>query len=105
MTSASDLKARQFEALISSIPDGETGVRRWRDVALQLLERDGSWYVFLTVMCASILLLLRPPFVLHFELDERKPWKSHLRISWLSVASVTAIVVCLAAIIPYLCPI
>ena len=55
---------------------------------------------FLCLVCTAVLalatlLVLRPPFVLHFEHDARRPWRGSMRISWfalfLSVLCVVAI--------------
>jgi len=48
------------------------------------------------VLCT--LLVVRPPFVLKFEQDHRRPWRGCTRISWLSVA-VTVLLVSLAPIL------
>ena len=44
------------------------------------------------------LLLIRPPFVLKFEQDQRRPWRGCTRISWFSIA-ITVLVV---SIVPLL---
>ena len=45
----------------------------------------------------SLLLLLRPPFVMIFDIDELRPWRGTKRVSWISVAIVSS----LAAGVPW----
>ena len=57
--------------------------------------------VLMTLLSAAVLctlLLVRPPFVLKFEQDQRRPWRGCTRISWLSVA-ITVLLVSLAPLL------
>jgi len=46
----------------------------------------------LALAALALLLLLRPPFVLKFEQDQRRPWRGCTRLSWSSVAVAVALV-------------
>jgi hypothetical protein len=41
-----------------------------------------------------ICLVVRPPFLLHFKYDARRPWKGQMRMSWMAV-----VVCCLIAVL------
>jgi hypothetical protein len=48
--------------------------------------------LFALAVCTLVALLLtRPPFVVRFEHDQKRPWRASQRVCWLSVAVVTAL--------------
>ena len=53
-----------------------------------------------TVAALAMLLILRPPFVLHFEHDARRPWKGSMRLSWFAVFLTVLCVVGIGAGLP-----
>ena len=54
-----------------------------------------------TVMLAVVtLLVLRPPFVLLFEHDARRPWKGSVRMSWFAVSFATLCTLAVAGCLP-----
>jgi hypothetical protein len=55
------------------------------------------------VAALSMLLVLRPPFVLHFEYDARRPWKGSMRLSWFAVFLAVLCVVAIGAGLPIVC--
>lgn len=60
-----------------------------------LLERATRQPLVLALLAAfvafSLLLLLRPPFVMRFDCDQLRPWRGTTRVSWISVAIVCVV--------------
>ena len=56
--------------------------------------------VFLTT--AGVLLAIRPPFVMSFEVDRQRPWRSVSSVSWISLLSSSAISTVVALLLPWL---
>ena len=52
----------------------------------------------LAALTASLLLLLRPPFVLSFEHDRDRPWRSKQSLSWTSLLACT-LLACIYALV------
>lgn len=68
----------------------------WRRVAVGCAAASHNRALTLLALAVAsvlVLLLLRPPFVMAFEYDQRRPWRGGVQVSWLSVICVTAMVV------------
>ena len=53
-----------------------------------------------SVLALAILVVVRPPFVLHFEHDARRPWKGTMRLSWFALFLAVICVVAISAGLP-----
>ena len=75
-----------------------------RRSCLSLLSACGSspplCLLVLVVLALCTLLVLRPPFVLQFDHDARRPWKGSMRLSWLAVFFTIVCTIAIAAGVP-----
>ena len=53
------------------------------------------------VAALAIVLVIRPPFVLLFEHDSRRPWRGKMQISWFSTLVAVLVTLVAAAAIPF----
>ena len=56
------------------------------------LEQPLTLALLAALVSFAALALLRPPFVMHFEYDQERPWRGSQRVSWLSVVVVCSVV-------------
>jgi len=61
-------------------------IERVKQVCQKAVSETPFLLVLLATAVLCTLLLVRPPFVLKFEQDQRRPWRGCTRISWFSVA-------------------
>ena len=73
-----------------------------RQRALALTEHPVALAAALALTCLAVLLVVRPPFALTFEHDQRKPWRGRSRVCWIAVLATTAIVVGAVSAVPQL---
>jgi hypothetical protein len=52
------------------------------------------------LLAVCLLLVIRPPFVLIFEQDARRPWRGSTRVSWFALAVAALVTALLAATLP-----
>jgi hypothetical protein len=66
-----------------------TSLREWCSA---LARSSPALLCALAIGALVLLLLTRPPFVVCFEYDQRRPWKGTQRVSWISVVVVATVV-------------
>jgi len=52
------------------------------------------------LLALSLLLVIRPPFILRFEHDARRPWKGAVSVSWFGVLVTLVLTLLVAAGLP-----
>ena len=108
MTLAADLREQQFLSALAAADASSreyAGVPlrdRLADVVATLDDSPGLLSVTLALSCVALLLVVRPPFVLNFEHDLRRPWRGRASLCWTSVCAVTALLVGGVAAVPLL---
>jgi len=70
----------------------DTVMQQVRDVCKMAVSEGPVAATMIALATLLILLLVRPPFVLKFEQDQRRPWRGCTRISWSSVGVTVALV-------------
>ena len=66
------------------------------------LESPGLQAGVTALLALVVLVTVRPPFVLRFEYDARRPWKGHMALSGFAVLLSVTLVVLVSAGIPLL---
>jgi hypothetical protein len=97
-----DLKSQQFVAVFSAV-DAD---RNYFSSTGQLLGTVGENRIAVGVVAGVavvfVLLCLRPPFVLKFKVDRRRPWRAETEFSWLSVFAIALLVTACVVAVPWL---
>jgi len=73
-------------------------LQQFRAVCRRALSETPLTIAVLALATLAVLLVVRPPFVLRFEQDQRRPWRGTTSLSWSSVA-VTVFLVALAPLV------
>lgn len=69
--------------------------RAWKSFNFSAPKVTLSSFTILAILCAAstfVLLVFRPPFVIVFEYDGKRPWKGRERVSFTSIIVVTILV-------------
>lgn len=78
------------------------GIERTVHIARACAESRAVVTTATVLLALTILLITRPPFVLRFEHDARRPWKGVMRVSWLAVMFTVLIAAAAAVGLPLL---
>jgi len=100
---AVDLKTRQFAQVLAAIPTNRPISVECTQLAGRIGNSAPLRALFVGLVSAFMLVLIRPPFVLCFEHDKTRPWKGRSFISWVSVLVVSLLVALASFLIPLLC--
>jgi len=95
------------KALISDGPPEQPKVSLWRRVATGCAAASQQRTLLilgLAVATVLLLILLRPPFVMAFEYDQRRPWRGGSHVSWLSITCVTSVVILVPVVLHLITP-
>ena len=104
MSQDKDLKTLQFAAVFQQL-DNDTGaqpgfVSLTHETLCTLSDNTYILGIFVGIMSALIILCLRPPFAVKFEIDRRKPWQAKSSVSWTVVLCVSILSALAVVIIP-----
>ena len=100
---AAELRAQQFATAMQSADPPVAFPERARAWAWGFsgsIWARGSSAGFLAL---AILLVLRPPFVLSFHYDSRRPWRASTQMCWFALTLTALLVAAAAALLPLLC--
>ena len=97
-----DLKTRHFSAVFTAIDASEeTAIAAsTRNLIARVGGNPYALAVVTALFAVLILMCLRPPFILQFEMDRRRPWQAKTQISWIAVGAVGLLVGSAAALLP-----
>ena len=85
----------EFARALEATPPAPPAPPLWQRVTTgcsAVTQHAALMLLLLAVGTVLLLLVLRPPFVLTFEYDQRRPWRGGVHVSWLGVSCVTAFV-------------
>ena len=96
-----DLKSQHFSAVFTAIAPDESAFASSTKRVCGLIQGNGYVIAFLTALLSVLIILcLRPPFILRFDVDKRRPWQATTEISWLAVGAIGFTVGITAALLP-----
>ena len=90
-----DLRSEEFSRAIAggyAVPIDLTAPPPVAPLRDRLCGSPAATLIALGASSLCLLLLLRPPFILKFEYDQRRPWRGCSKVSWVSVIVVTLVV-------------
>ncbi len=95
------LRAEQFATAMQS----EAPKMHWSQdlIVHHLSESPTLRAVAGSVVVVALLLIVRPPFILSFHFDSKRPWRASCRVSWIAVIFVTLIAAAAVAVAPKIC--
>jgi len=89
-----DLRAEEFaRALGESHEEPLSAAAQLHQACVHVAGKPVLALLALATATAALLLALRPPFAVSIEHDQKRPWKSSQRVSWVSVVVVTLLAV------------
>jgi hypothetical protein len=97
-----DSRSKQLEQILASAAVDDVALHTRCKSWIQTTVKDN---VAVRAFCIGvigfiILMVLKPPFVMSFQYDERRPWKAVSSISWISVITTLAVLVLTAVVVP-----
>lgn len=74
----------------------------YKQLQQQLEESVALRAFFFASLACAVLLVTRPPFVMTFQYDKRKPWRAEASVSWSSLLTFAALSAGVACALPRL---
>lgn len=98
-----DLRTQQFSAVFSAVENTEDHpiAAKTKTLCRQVFNNEFVAALVTGVCTAFILLVVRPPFIVRFDIDRHKPWQARSHVSWVAVAVISALIGLCALAIPW----
>jgi uncharacterized membrane protein len=99
---AIDLRTQQFSAVFSAVESSEEHpvAVKTKMFCRQVFSNEFLVAVMTGLCTAFILVIIKPPFIVRFNIDKHKPWQARSNISWMAIAVISAMVGICALVIP-----
>jgi len=97
-----DLKTQHFSAVFTALDAGDDNslATSTRNVVTRVAGNRYAVALLTGIAAAFLLLTLRPPFTLAFEVDQRRPWQARSQISWAAVGAISLLVFSTTVLLP-----
>lgn len=100
MSGGDDLRARRFSQAVEQALTSAQRDESWvRDAKEAILASRATSVLLVAVLAALLLLVIRPPFVMRFEHDRRRPWRGSAHVAWRSVLATASLTAALALLL------